>query len=454
MSIDAKTRVLVVDDHIEMARLLADQLADAGYTVEVSTAAEEAFALAVARPPDVVISDLRMEGLDGLDLLDRIHGLDPSIPVLIMTAFGAIDSAVEAVKRGAYHYLTKPFQLQEVRLYIDRALSERNLRNENRNLRRLVIDTETRNAMVGRSQPLRALHDLVARVAPTTAPVLIRGESGSGKELVARALHFSGPRKDAPFVPVNCTALPEALLESELFGHLRGAFTGATTPRRGLFLEADGGTLYLDEIGDMPHNLQAKLLRVIEDGEIRAVGSDGSRKVDVRIIASTHQPIEERIQNGHFRADLYYRLNVVAINMPPLRDRLDDLPLLIHHFLGRTRDVHPQMRVRDLSPEVFATLARYPWPGNVRELENVIKRLAIVSTQETIDLTELGLHAPGIVDGGSPLEYAKSVTMTLRQLEDEYIGWMIRRCDGNKTKAAELLGVDVSTIHRRDRVTR
>jgi two-component system response regulator HydG len=444
-------RVLVVDDHVEMARLLADHLTDAGYTVDVATSGQEALAIVRGRVLDAVVCDLRMEQVDGFDVLAAVRQVDPTLPVLIMTAFGGVENAVEAMRRGATHYFTKPFRLDEVLLYVQRALAERRLREENRALRQAVGDRSTYAALVGRSVPMRSLYELIERVAYSPAPVLVRGESGSGKELVARALHFEGPRKDGPFVAVNCTAIPTALLESELFGHVKGSFTGATTPRRGLFLEADGGTLFLDEIGDMAPELQAKLLRVLEDGEVRAVGADASRKVDVRVVAATHQELEARVREGKFRQDLFYRLNVVPLQVPPLRERREDIPLLVEHFVAQSRKRNPRARLASFSPEALAALASAPWPGNVRELENLVERLAVVTVQEQVDLPTLQLHVPGVTADAHPLSRAQAKLIPLRQLEGEYIAYVVAQCGGNKTKAAEILGIDVSTIHRRER---
>jgi two-component system, NtrC family, response regulator HydG len=446
-----KGNILIVDDHASMAQLLGDQLVDAGYATTIAHGGEEAIRCVKAGGFDVVITDLRMEGIDGFDVLSAALGADDSMPVLIMTAFGAIESAIEAMKRGAFHYFTKPFRLEEVVLEVERALRTRRLENENRALRRLAGEKSGLAALVGRSERMRSLYELIERVAQSSAPVLIRGESGSGKELVARALHLSGPRKDRPFVVVNCTALPEALLESELFGHVRGAFTGANATRRGLFLEADGGTLFLDEIGDMAPGLQAKLLRTIQDGEVRAVGSDQSRKADVRILAATHQDLEGRVREGGFRQDLFYRLNVVPLVVPPLRERTEDVPLLAAHFLGEALHRNPQARARRFSPEAVAVLAQSPWPGNVRELQNVVERLVIVSSKEVLDVSELETHAPGIFLDSSPVADARRALIPLKQLEAEYINWVISRCGGNKTRAAEILGIDVSTIHRKER---
>ncbi|ATB30110.1 sigma-54-dependent transcriptional regulator [Melittangium boletus] len=444
-------RVLVVDDHVEMARLLADALTDEGYTVDVATSGQEALAVVRGRVLDAVVCDLRMEQVDGFDVLAAVREADPTLPVLIMTAFGGVENAVEAMRRGATHYFTKPFRLDEVLLYVQRAIAERRLREENRALRQAVGDRSAFGALVGRSAPLRALYELIERVAHSHAPVLVRGESGSGKELVARALHFEGPRKAGPFVAVNCTAIPNSLLESELFGHVKGSFTGATTPRRGLFLEADGGTLFLDEIGDMAPELQAKLLRVLEDGEVRAVGADASRKVDVRVVAATHQELETRVREGKFRQDLFYRLNVVPLRVPPLRERREDIPLLVEHFLMKSRERNPRARLAGFTPEALAALAAAPWPGNVRELENLVERLAVVTVKETVDLPTLQLHAPGVAADDHPLAQARTRLVPLRQLEGEYIAYVVAQCGGNKTRAAEILGIDVSTIHRRER---
>jgi two-component system response regulator HydG len=446
----SEPRLLVVDDHEEMARLLADQLGEAGYAVTVKTSGAEAIAAMRTDPLDLVITDLRMGGTDGFDVLDAVRAVDPSIPVLIMTAFGAIDTAIEAIKRGAYHYLTKPFRLDEVVLFVGRALEERRMRADYQSLQRALGERTRVSGMIGRGPAMQALFDLVERVARSGAPVLIRGESGSGKELVARAIHQEGERARGPFVPVNCTAIPATLLESELFGHLRGSFTGASGPRRGLFVEADGGTLFLDEIGDMPAELQAKLLRVLEDGEVRPVGADATRRVDVRLIAATNQDLEARLRDGRLRADLFYRLNVVPVRVAPLRERLEDLPLLADHFLRQARSRNPRAVLEELTPDAVSALARHPWPGNVRELENLIERLVVVSDRRAADRQMVEEHLGGAAPA-HPLAAAQREMVSLRRLEDEYIAWVVARCGGNKTRAAEILGIDVSTIHRRDR---
>ncbi|HEX9402571.1 MAG TPA: sigma-54 dependent transcriptional regulator [Anaeromyxobacter sp.] len=447
-------RILVVDDHPEMARLLADQLTEARYVVERAHGGAEALRLARAELPSLVVTDLRMKEVDGFDVLEGVHELDPDVPVIVMTAFGAIETAIEAIKRGAYHYVTKPFLLAEILAYIERALAERRIRAENAVLRRGTKDAAA-PALVGASAPMRALHELIAQAGPSAAPVLITGESGTGKELVARAIHEASERRAEPFVAVNCTALPESLLESELFGHTRGAFSGATAPRRGLFVEADGGTLLLDEIGDMPAALQAKLLRILQDGEVRAVGSDTIRRVDVRIIAATNHDVDAQVASGKFRGDLFFRLNVVRIEVPPLRTRRDDVPALLDHFLARARARNRSASAKRFDPDVAERLAAHSWPGNVRELENVVERLVVLSRAEEIGSEELDRFAPQLVAGPSPLDAVRDRMVSLREMEDAYIAWVLARCDGNKTRAAEVLGLDVSTIHRRvrDRAT-
>lgn len=442
-------RILVVDDHTEMVRLLAEELREAGYDVLEASSGAEALDIAQRDPPDVAVTDLRMTGVDGLDVLAGLHELDRDMPVLIMTAFGSVNTAVEAMHRGAWTYLTKPFRTDELLLQVRKALSHRALSDENRTLRRLV-STEAPDGMIGRSAPMRAVYDMVGRLADADAPVLIRGESGTGKERVARALHLGGVRRDGPFVAVNCASVPAALLESELFGHVKGSFTGATGPRRGLFVQADGGTLFLDEIGDMPSDLQSHLLRVLEDRMVRPVGADTGRKVDVRIVAATHQDLEARVTEGRFRADLFFRLDVIPIRLPPLRERVEDIPELFAAFVAKCKPT-PLER---LAPETLALLERHPWPGNVRELENLVRRLSLLVDHATVTPDDLRTHAPHLFlqkGPSTPLDRARTEQPTLRQLESEYIAWVIQKCTGNKTRAAEILGIDVSTIHRRMR---
>jgi two-component system, NtrC family, response regulator HydG len=446
----SEPRILVVDDQLEMARLLADDLGEQGYSVTVKQDGAEAIAALRATNFDVVVTDLRMERVDGFDVIAAAREADPNLPVIVMTAFGSIESAIEAIKKGAFHYVTKPFRLEEVRVYVARAVDERKLRSQLHSLRLLASERSTLRGMIGRGKGMQKVFDLIERVASSTVPVLIRGESGTGKELVARALHFEGARKAGAFVPVNCTAIPASLLESELFGHVKGSFTGAASARRGLFLEADGGSLFLDEIGDMAPELQAKLLRVLEDGEIRPVGADSPRRVDVRLIAATHQDLEVRVRDGAFRADLFYRLNVLPIRLPPLRERAEDLPVLLEHFLASARARNPKAVLESFSADAVRRLARFSWPGNVRELENAVERCVVLASNSVGEESLIDEALSPAVDT-HPLLTAQQQLVSLRRLEEDYIQWVVQHCDGNKTRAAEILGIDVSTIHRRDK---
>ena len=441
--------ILVADDHADFAEMVAEHLRSVGHSCEIVMSGRAAIDDLRRRVPDLVITDLRMAQVDGLDVIDAVRALDPDVPVIVMTAFGGVESAIESMKRGAYHYLIKPLRLDELALHIQRALDQRHLRRDRRQLR--AATRASISQLVGQSAAMLRVYDLIERVAASPAPVLVRGESGSGKELVARAIHEHGPRSEGPFVAVNCTALPEALLESELFGHARGAFTGATSARAGLFVEASGGTLFLDEIGDMAPPLQARLLRVLQEGEIRPIGTDASRRVDVRVIAATHQDLDAKIEANQFRADLFYRLDVVPLRVPPLRERLDDLPLLTERFLREARQRNPHARVERISPEVMSALARYPWPGNVRELQNLIERMVVVSAATEPGLADLADLAPKIAGDSERFSLPRDRLATLREVEDEYIDWMIEQCGGNKTRAAERLGIDKATLHRRAR---
>jgi two-component system response regulator HydG len=442
-----KASILVVDDHADFGEMVAEHLRGIGHICSVVTSGDAAIKHAHVHIPDLVVTDMRMSEVDGLDVLDAMRALDADIPVIVVTAFGGVEGAVESVKRGAYHYLVKPLRLEELALHVRRALDQRALRRDHRRLR--AASRTSLAQLIGHSEPMRRLYSLIDSVAPATAPVLVLGESGTGKELVARAIHDQGPRREHPFVAVNCTAIPEPLLESELFGHVRGAFTGAATSRAGLFVEASGGTLFLDEIGDMALPLQGRLLRVLQEREIRPVGTDSSRRVDVRVIAATHQDLETKIEAGQFRADLFYRLDVIPVAVPPLRERRDDLPPLIEHFMRRARERNPHARCERLSSEVMAALARYPWPGNVRELENLIERIVVICPQAEAAMRELAELAPKIAGGTESFTLPRDRLATLREVEDEYIDWMIEQCGGNKTRAAERLGIDKATLHRR-----
>jgi two-component system response regulator HydG len=443
-----RPRVLVIDDNAEMASTVAEFLTANGFEVETAAGGAEGVARFSAAPADAVLTDLRMKDVDGMDVLDAIKRVDPEAAVVIMTAFGGIESAVEAIRRGAYHYVTKPFKMAVVRVLLERACAERSLRSENQRLRREVEERFSFASLIGKSREMQQVYELIERLAVVPSPALIIGETGTGKELVARAIHHQGPRGSNPFVAVNCAALPEALLESELFGHTRGAFTGATQPRKGLFLEADGGTLLLDEIGDMPLALQAKLLRVLESSEIRAVGSDTVRRCDVRILAATHRVLEDLVADNRFREDLYYRLKVITVRLPPLRERREDIPLLAEHFVARVRDRVPGSPVQALTPEALRLLEEHSWPGNVRELEHVIEGAVVTGSAASVGPRDL--EASLAVITRHPLDRARRDLVPLRELEQEYINWVLERTGGNKTRAAEILGIDPSTLYRRE----
>jgi len=440
------SRVLVVDDEGEMAEMIAEHLATRGYRAEAAAGGKLALGALKRRDYDAVITDLRMDETDGFDVLEASLKQDPERPVLVMTAYGTIENAVEAVRRGAFHYLAKPFKLAEACVYLERAIGERRLKRENVELRKVVDERLGFRNLVGRSPVMRQLYDLLERVSAATAPVLILGESGTGKELVARALHHGGPRSAAPFVAVNCAALPEALLESELFGHTRGAFTGASDSKKGLFAEADGGTLLLDEVAEIPLTLQAKLLRAIETGAVRPVGGGPERSVDVRIVAATNQDLTRAVAEKRFREDLYYRLHVIPVHLPPLRARREDIPLLVEHFATRYAERHPDAPQREISGEVMKRLMEQPWPGNVRELENAVERLLLLARGKRVDLRDVAQVLP------EPLPEAMAALageiVPMRVMMRRYLEWVLAQTGGNKVRAAQLLSIDVSTIYR------
>ncbi|MCU1278680.1 MAG: DNA-binding response regulator [bacterium] len=439
-------RILVVDDEREMADTVAEYLAGRGYRAEIAVGGRAAMQALKKKEFDAVISDLRMDGVDGLDVLEAARAADPTRPVIIMTAYGTIDGAIEAVRRGAAQYLTKPFKMEEAALSLERALGERGLRRENELLRRAVEERLGFRNLVGKSAVMQQLYELLERVSAISSPVLITGESGTGKELVARALHHGGPRAKAPFVAINCAAITETLLESELFGHHKGAFTGASDAKKGLFVEADGGTLLLDEIGELPLPLQAKLLRVLETSSVRPIGGGAERKVDVRVVAATNRDLARAVGEKRFREDLYYRLHVIPIHLPPLRARRDDIPLLVERFAARFYEQHPDQPVREIAGEVLRRLMDLPWPGNVRELKNAVERLLVLGRGKRIDLRDLAAAVP------EPLPEAMaalaSEIVPLRVLTRRYVEWVLQQTSGNRLRAAQLLGIDASTIYR------
>jgi two-component system response regulator HydG len=446
----SESSVLVVDDSAEMVATLARYLGDHGWQVRTATEGAEALELFSREPVDVVLTDLRMKGTDGIDVLEGIHRADPLTPVVLMTAFGSVESAVEAIQRGAHHYVTKPFKLATVRVFLERAVGERRLREQNRHLRATFKERFAARGLVGDGPAMRELAALIDRVAHTSSPVLIVGETGTGKELVARAIHIESERRDASFVAVSCAALPEAVLESELFGHAAGAFLGASQPRRGLFTEADGGTIFLDEVADFPLPLQGKLLRVLESGEVPTVGDDARRIVDVRCIASTNADLAALVRARTFREDLFFRLDVIPIRVPPLRERREDIPLLVDHIMSRTQERTRDATPRRLTPEALHILEVYGWPGNVRELENVLQRVIVTTTRPEIDGAAI-TAALSPVAPGDPADALAAAHLSLEAVEDRYVDAVLRQTSGNKASAATILGVDVSTLYRRAR---
>jgi two-component system response regulator HydG len=443
-------KVLIVDDVIDMAETIANDLEQVGFDTEVAASGAAALERFASDPADVVITDMRMKDVDGLDVLEAVRRADPNVPVMIMTAFGDVQSAVDAMQRGAFHYVTKPFELETLRRLVERATRERALSRENAQLRRTLRENLSAHRLIGQSLPMRTLRALIERVAPATTPVLITGETGTGKELVALAIHADGPRADKPFVAVNCAALPEPLLESELFGHARGAFTGALQSRRGLFLEANEGTLFLDEVGDLPLPLQGKLLRVLQSGEVRPVGSESARNVDTRCIAATHKDLMVLVEKGLFREDLFFRLDVLRVPVPALRERADDIPLLVEHFLRSSLERSPRSVLAGLEAEALDHLADYGWPGNVRQLENLIERLVVTAAAPLARLADVKV-ALGPLREQDPIAPLLRSLPTLQQLQDQYTEAVLRKVGGSKAKAADILGIDLSTLYRRDK---
>ncbi|HVU00312.1 MAG TPA: sigma-54 dependent transcriptional regulator [Polyangiaceae bacterium] len=439
----AKPRVLVVDDQLPMAETLADGLAERGFDATPMDSSREA--AKVVQDFDVLVTDLRMPELDGIGLLDVSKRQDPGRPVIVMTAFSAVDSAIDSIRRGAYHYLTKPFKVDELALFLERALDELKLRRETVSLRRALKERFSVSAFVAESEAMRAVSDLVHRVADTAVPVLVVGETGTGKGLVARALHSNGARAGAPFVTVNCATLPEHLLESELFGHTRGAFTGATTDRVGLFEAANGGTVFLDEIGELSPGLQAKLLDVLERSVVRAVGANRERPVDARVVAATHRNLRDSVTEGRFREDLLYRLDVVTIQIPPLRQRREDVPALVEHFLRESFARHPGSRIQRFSPDAMRRLVEYGWPGNVRELEHYVERTVLLGKNSVVEVEDL---PPAMTRNGEiDIDFGASV-LPLRELQRRYVVWAYERLGFRKLVTAERLGIDDKTLAR------
>jgi two-component system response regulator HydG len=438
-------RVLVVDDELSMAEMLADGLSQRGYDAMATRSGTDAARRLGLETFDALVTDLRMPELDGFELLSVARRVAPNCQVIVMTAYSAIDSAIESIRRGAYHYLTKPFKVDELTLFLERALEESRLRREAATLKRTLRQSFAIDHLIGESVAMRDVCDLVVRVADANAPVLILGETGTGKGLVARAIHAEGSRASAPFVTVNCAALPENLLETELFGHVKGAFTGATARRVGLFQEAHGGSLFLDEIGEMSPALQAKLLDVLERGVVRAVGSNKETAVDVRVIAATHRHLRERVSSGAFREDLLYRLEVVTIDIPPLRHRRDDIPALVDHFLAQSRARQPRSPVERIGSDAMRRLLDHPWPGNVRELEHVVESVVLLGRGAEAVLADL---PSTLTTKREPSHGFSGEVVPMREMQRRYVAWVLEQLGGRKLLSAEKLDVDIKTLGR------
>jgi DNA-binding NtrC family response regulator len=438
-------RILVVDDDEITCNLLEEVLSKEGYRVQIALNGREAIEKGELQPYDVVLTDIRMLEVDGMEVLQAYKKKSPQTVIIMMTAFGSIETAIRAIKEGAYDYVSKPFKLDEIKLTIQRSLEQKRLAEENLHYRQELITKYKLENVVGRSPQMLQVYKTIARVAESRSTILISGESGTGKELIARAIHFNSPRASRPFVAVDCSSLAETLLESELFGHVRGAFTGAVAAKKGLFEEADSGTCFLDEIGDISLAMQAKLLRVLQEHEIKRVGGTETVKIDVRIVAATNKNLEELVAEKKFREDLFYRLNVVSLQIPPLRERPEDVPLLADHFLRKyaAQNNKPVCRI---SPDAMEFLIRYRWPGNVRELENVIERAATLSSSSLILFEDLPRRLQ--VEPAQVSLTSLPSRIPLSELEKLYIQKVLEETGGNKKRAAEILGVDRRTLYR------
>ena len=436
-------RILVVDDEEQMRDLLAKVLERKGFQTSVCGDGTEALAFLEKEPVDLVVTDVRMPGLGGMEALRAVKELNPDIVVIIMTAFGSIDQAVQAVKEGAYDYINKPFKIDEMLLTIEKALDERRLRHEVSTLRQELHTRYRFENLIGKSRPMQEVFGQIEQVAGSRSTVMVYGKSGTGKELVAKAVHYNSQRSSKNFVAVNCAAIPAELLEAELFGHERGAFTGAIATKVGKFELATSGTLFLDEVGSMRLDLQAKILRALQEREVERVGGSRTIKIDVRVIAATNRDLKKAVEDGSFREDLYYRLNVVPIALPDLKDRPEDIPLLANHFVQKFGQ-ESNSGIREISKEAMAILISHTWPGNVRELENVIERAATLGRGPAVQPSDLPPHLAG---GTNPLERALAKEATLEELEKDYIAMILRRTKGHQIRAATILGIARRTLY-------
>jgi len=450
--------ILVVDDKESMREFFKIFLTKEGYQVDGAARGEEALELAKGNQFDLVISDIKMPGMDGIELLKGLRELDPQIPVIMITAYPTIESSIEAMRLGAYDYIIKPFSNDEIRIKITKALETSALRRENIHLRGSLRDKFRFEGIVGKSHEMVELGKLMAKASQISSTLLVEGESGTGKELVARLIHFNGPRSEAPFVAINCGAIPDQLLESELFGHVKGSFTGAISNKEGLFEVANRGTIFLDEVAELSLPLQVKLLRVLADQTFRRVGGTEDIKVDVRVIAATNRSLEQAVAAGQFREDLYYRLKVIGITVPPLRERKEDIPLLCQHFLEKfaKRSNRPVPQIRKDAMEI---LKSHPWRGNVRELENVMERAVALEASPEITPESLPFE-PGVSKAPEPGAGAAQLDLlgegqdlsTLEELERRYIEYALGRLSGNYTRTARALGISLSTLKRKVRL--
>jgi DNA-binding NtrC family response regulator len=441
-------KILIVDDEPEFCRFVEDCLASDGYDFTSANDGEAALGR-VDEGIDAVLCDFKMPGMSGMELIERIHAMDADIPVIMVTAFGSIDHAVEAMRAGAYDYVTKPVSIADLRLHVGRATETRRLRNEVTRLREAAAQRFSLDGVIARAARMRKVVETVKQLETSTSNVLVTGESGTGKEVIARAIHAHSPVASGPFVPVNCAAIPEQLLESELFGHERGAFTDARGPKLGLFHMANGGTLFLDEIGEMSFGLQAKLLRVLEDGEVRRVGATKSEPLRVRVISATNRSLEQQLDDG-FRADLYYRLNVVEIRIPPLRERREDIPALIDDAL---QTLASNGRPRTLTEAARRLLTDYEWPGNVRQLQNALEHAVALSAGEVIDVEDVpeSIRNPttAAMSRAVPFSTAFRPELSLKEIDELYIDRVLQHTRGNRSAAAALLGIDRKTLYQR-----
>jgi DNA-binding NtrC family response regulator len=445
----AKAHILILDEDQNVQTAVRSVLTTHGYHVtcfQKTSEALQALREDVDHIFDLVFSDIRVPEMDELTFVNQVKQLRPEIPVILMTEFGTLDNAIEAIRSGAFDFLKKPFKTHEVLLSVDRALGHYKILKENRLLSDEILHKWKLDQIIGKSQKMQDVFDLIKRVAHTSATVLITGESGTGKEMIARAIHENGSQKTKPFVAINCAAIPEGLLESELFGHSKGSFTGAHQARKGLFQEADGGTLFLDEIGDMSMGLQAKLLRVLQDKKVKPVGENGYKKVDVRILAATNRSLKASIKQGEFREDLFYRLNVISIEIPPLRDRKEDIILLAQHFLQKYSAIHHATAKR-INKMALANLMKYPWPGNIRELENLIERSVVICSGVELQEKDLAFDRVEVDEGFRKPE--NSEYLTLDEVEMRYIAFILEKTGGKKEEAARILKIDRTTLHRR-----